>query len=538
MSVRQKFAFGGLSLGVLALTVWLGMYWINPQRLTGGIPVALAVGMLLTMSFVMFHRPFLEVFSWVVLRKVTPVTPPAPPDGLRVALITTFVPGAEPIEMLKATLKAMVEADYPHDTWVLDEGNDPEVQLLCDYFGVFHFTRKGVVAYNTEGGRFAAKTKGGNHNAWYDAYGHTYDIVSQFDTDFVVKPDVLTSVLGFFDDPEVAFVGTPQVYGNTKQSWIARGAAEQTYAFYGPIMRGLGARRQGLLIGANHTVRVAALQDVGWYFAHLAEDLATGMTFHSRGWKSVYNPQVLAIGEGPATWQAYFTQQYRWAFSCLDLLFRHSFRLVRTMPLRQALRYLWMQTFYLNGVAMLLGMVLLGVYFITGVAPANMDLLGLMGTYLPLIFWRQAIMVWSQRFNARPDVERGMLWAGRFITIAALPIYLMAFIGVVRGKRMTFKVTPKGEDGSADESLALFKPHLIISAVLLLGMVVAVLRGHTSPIYLGWGVLTASLMTGFAFSSTMQRAWARIRASVPKSQPTRPPAHVAPRRLKVDSMAN
>ena len=53
--------------------------------------------------------------------------PLPPPEGLRVAVVTTCVPGAESHEMLAESLSALVAIDYPHDTWLLDEGGDPEI---------------------------------------------------------------------------------------------------------------------------------------------------------------------------------------------------------------------------------------------------------------------------------------------------------------------------------------------------------------------------------------------------------------------------
>ena len=52
---------------------------------------------------------------------------------------------------------------------------------------------------------------------------------------FVPKRNFLTKTLGYFRDPVVAFVGTPQIYGNTSTSLIAQGAAEQLYTFYGSV---------------------------------------------------------------------------------------------------------------------------------------------------------------------------------------------------------------------------------------------------------------------------------------------------------------
>ena len=81
----------------------------------------------------------------------------------------------------------------------------------------------------------------------------------------------------------MGFVGTPQVYGNQRQSFVARGAAQQLFMFYGSIMRGLAGRGSANMIGANHVVRVRALREVKFYAGHLTEDLLTGMRMHARG---------------------------------------------------------------------------------------------------------------------------------------------------------------------------------------------------------------------------------------------------------------
>ena len=104
------------------------------------------------------------------------------------AFITTFVPGSESIEMLRRTLVSIVRADYPHDTWLLDEGDDPAARQLCAQLGVRHFSRKGIEAFNRDKGIFLAKSKGGNHNAWYVSAGRDYDVVAQVDSDRPAPP--------------------------------------------------------------------------------------------------------------------------------------------------------------------------------------------------------------------------------------------------------------------------------------------------------------------------------------------------------------
>ena len=268
-----------MTIGLL-LAGRFAVFWFNPARLPRSFGRALEPGdfiLFAGLTVVIWHRQVMEIAAWIICRKVPRHQEPPPPEaGLRVAFITTFVPGSEPLDLLLRTLGNMLRADYPHDTWLLDEGNCAEVQAACDELGVRYFSRKGLDHYNQDRGSYLVRTKAGNHNSWYTEHSNQYDIVAQIDTDFQVEPDFLTRTLGYFRDPKIAFVGTPQVYGNM-DNFIARGAAQQTYLFDGPIMRALSYRRMTLLIGANHVIRVAALHDVGLYQGHLTEDLATGI---------------------------------------------------------------------------------------------------------------------------------------------------------------------------------------------------------------------------------------------------------------------
>jgi hypothetical protein len=56
---------------------------------------------------------------WFLLMAMRRPRPLTPSTGLRVAVVTTYVPGAEPRQMLEQSLAALVAIDYPHDTWLL-----------------------------------------------------------------------------------------------------------------------------------------------------------------------------------------------------------------------------------------------------------------------------------------------------------------------------------------------------------------------------------------------------------------------------------
>jgi cellulose synthase/poly-beta-1,6-N-acetylglucosamine synthase-like glycosyltransferase len=501
MTRRERIQYSALLVvAVASLVVFFG-WWFRPEHVGGSFQGgwhAIDVGLFVLLTLVFGHRLFMDAFTWVVAwgMKVEE-EPPAPAPGMRVAFITTFVPSSEPLDLLRVTLPAMQAADYPHDTWVLDEGGVDEVRLLCEELGVRYFSRAGVRRYNLVAGPFTARTKGGNHNAWYDAFGDEYDVVAQIDTDFVPTRDFLTRTLGHFDDPTVGFVGTPQVYGNGDQSFVARGASQQQYAFYGPLLRGLASRGHSNMIGANHVVRVAALREVGLYAGHLTEDLLTGMRIHAAGWRSRYVPVPLAIGEGPETWQAYFNQQTRWAFGCMDILRWHTPALVKEMSRRQAALYVSLQQHYFSGIATAVGLVLLVLYFSTGITPADVGLVEMLLWVMPLVVARQLVTSWLQRFNPDPARDRGLHLAGRFMAVVTAPVYLLATIGVLRQKRLVFKVTPKGEGQRDRTPIAMIAPHMVIGVVAVACLASSVVTDRLSLPMLFWAAVNAAVMVTF-----------------------------------------
>ena len=452
----------------------------------------LDIVLFLIVSYVVWQPIIMAWFNWLVASHIkNNIETPKPKKNLKVAFLTTFVPASESIELLHQCLPSMVKADYPHDTWLLDEGNSKEAQEICKQYGVKYFTRNGLDHYNQESGKFKAKTKGGNHNAWHDTHGHNYDIIAQMDTDFVSSKNFLTQTLGYFNNPKVAYVVTPQIYGNTEESFVAKGAAEQAYSFYGAVMRGLDGMNMNTLIGANHLIRVKALKSVDHYSAHITEDLLTGMKLHSKGWESVYVPEVLAIGEGPSTWRAYFSQQMRWAYGCMDILLNHSFELFKSMTLRQKIYYFVLQQHYFSGAASIIGIMGSIAYFFFGLQVAQMELLPFLIFYLPILGFMEIINFWLQKFNVRPDEERGMLWAGRFINIAAWPIFFLALIGVIRKSNLSYKVTPKGATKKVvEKNFSLFIPHLIIALISLICILSVFFTGRDSIVFIFYGGLT------------------------------------------------
>ncbi len=510
ISLHQKINFCLFSVIGIVMTIGFAYLWFDPDHVPenfSGLWHGIDFILFIILSYIVWHHILMELFSWYITAFIqTPVSAPLPQKKLKVAYATAYVPGSEPYDILEKTLKAMTNVVYPHDTWLLDEGNDPEAKRICEKYGVFHYSRHGKEEFNGLTGKFKRKTKGGNYNSWLYNHGHKYDILAQHDVDFIPRRDFLLKTLGYFNDPKVAFVGTPQIYGNEDESWIAKGASEQTYGFYGPIQKGFYGHDMTLLIGANHIMRMKAYEDIGGYTAHIAEDMLTGMKLyaHEGKWKSVYVSEALLVGEGPSTWDAYLVQQMRWSFGCMDILFRHAPELFKRMNTKKVINYLLLQQFYFSGVAQAVGILLIMMYFLFGINSANMS----GGAYLLLIYavlvlYQVLFQLWLQRFNVLPKTEYGLLLRGKVLAVAAWPIYFLAFISVVFKIHLTYKVTPKGSSQVAEYLPALFIPHLILGTLTLLGVLWGFYIDREALPIIFWALLNTVFMYIFFFSQAI-----------------------------------
>ena len=518
-------------LNAATAAVFIG-WLLRPEHIPGftgglpGVPLAIArVGFVLVIAVELIR--LLQNFAiWVYAFNAKDPIPVDPPTGWRVALLTTIVPSKEPIEIVERTLRKMCEIAYlgQVDVWILDEGDDPEVKAMAARLGVHHFSRRGRPEYNQPDGEFRANTKAGNHNAWRAEHEHRYDVVAQMDPDHVPLPCFLQRTLGFFRDPDVAFVVAPQVYGNMYDNWIAHGASVQQYLFSSIVERGGNGLNAPLLIGTNHLYRPAAWRQIGGYQDSIIEDHLTGMRVQAtvnpatgRRWKGVYTPDVLAVGEGPTSWADYFNQQKRWSYGIWEILLRKR-DARRGLSVRQRLLYGCVQ-FYYPSVAMtlLLGNIATALYLLFGVASIQLHGLTWLGLWTASLGSWFLLWFWLRRFNLAEHerIEAGM--PGMALALFAGPVYLAAAVAAILRRPLAYAVTAKGARSSG-ESFSTFRLHLwwAAGAAALLGASAAL--GNE---YLGlrlWAGLT--LVTGLAppliaLGSEIAHRWSGRRPAAP-----------------------
>jgi cellulose synthase (UDP-forming) len=326
----------------------------------------------------------------------------------------------EPPELVRRTVVAAREMALPHQTWVLDDGGSDELAQVCAEEGVGYLRRDG-----------REHAKAGNVNA---ALARTTgEYVAIFDADHVPEPNFLIEVLPHFQDPDVAFVQSPQYYVN-RVNLVSRGSAEAQRIFYELVCPGKNRFNAAFWVGTNVMFRRGALDDVGGVMTGSnSEDIWTSLKLHRRGWKSTYVPQVLARGLAPQDVATYLKQQLRWASGGFEVLLRgRLFRRGNGLTIDQRLQYLFTGTHYLLSMAMLVFMLLPAMYLLFGLSPIKADGWTWAAHYLP--FYGMVMLVtWLQ--------SGGFKVSAIVASIGAAPVHARAFWATLRDRPAVWRAT-------------------------------------------------------------------------------------------------
>ncbi|GAA0533848.1 hypothetical protein GCM10009415_14230 [Chitinophaga japonensis] len=426
--------------------------------------------------------------------------PRVPPPGrpFTVDIFTTFCAG-EPYSMIVETLQAIQAIRYPHSTYLCDEANDPYLAEVCRQLGVHHVTRTDK-----------QDAKAGNINNALKQSGGELCVV--LDPDHVPLPGFLDPIIPHFNNEEVGFVQVVQAYDNLRDSLIAKGAAQQTFQFYGPMMMTMNRYGTVLAIGANCTFRRTALASIGGHAAGLAEDMHTAMQLHAKGWRSVYVPEVLTYGLVPSTLSAYYKQQLKWARGTFELLVTSFPRLFSKFTWRQRLHYGTIPFHYFSGVIFLINFLVPILSLMLDLIPFRVDLLSFALTGLPFLSATLAIRHFVQRW-VMGENERGNHVVGGLLLIGTWWIYILGLVYTIMRKKVPYIPTPK--DDSGEDNWRLNIPNAAIAVASLAAIVYGLYRDWNPYTWVMAGIaaMNCAIML-FNIAVSRQRDLRRLRARV------------------------
>jgi cellulose synthase (UDP-forming) len=410
-----------LFLGVQSVAAF-ALWWFRLEHVNN-------LPLFILLSVATWYGVFRLLVGWYNAFHVEQPDPIPAPSGLSVAVFTTSSPG-EPYEMFVRTLAAARDIRYPHTTYLLDDTRDPRFAALAQEMGAVHLEL--VDLPGAKAGKINAALKLTNE-----------ELILVLDPDHIPFPEFFDRVLGYFSEPKVGFVQVSQAYYNPPQSFVARAAAEQTFAFYGPIMQGMQGTNTVVAIGANCTFRRTALDSIGGHGIGLAEDLVTSIRLHAAGWQSVYVPEILSRGLVPADLGSMLKQQLKWSRGVHDVLFQEYPRAFRRLTAHQKISYFMIGSYYLVGLTTFIYISIPLLYLWFGHQPAAFLFDAYLRHVVPIGIFGALIYRFIQRWTCDPVRERGWHWRGTLLKIGSFTVYLKGLVLAVAGIAVPYIPTAK-----------------------------------------------------------------------------------------------
>ncbi len=209
----------------------------------------------------------------------------------------------------------------------------------CDARGVGYITR----ADNRH------KKAGNNNNALRQT---SAPYIATFDADFIPFPNFLMRTLGFFEDPRVGIVQTPQTFYNAdplQNNLLGRRALPgELRMFYETMQPARDAWDCAFYVGSCAVLRRSAIEAIGGVVeGYDTEDQVTTVALLRAGYVTRFLGEPLSVGLAPESIGALIVQRKRWARGALQILFRWDGPFGGTMSPMQ--RLLFLQTFWWIG---------------------------------------------------------------------------------------------------------------------------------------------------------------------------------------------
>lgn len=379
---------------------------------------------------------------------------------------------AEPEDVLLPAIAAAVALEPAHETWVLDDGDRLWVRRLAEELGAHYLARP-----------THEHAKAGNLNhaiPQIDA-----DLFAMFDADHVVQPDFLHHTLGYFDDPTVGVVQTPQDFYNV-DSFEHQGTTQSDdrpyneeaifYRVIGPAKNRWGG---AFWCGTGAVVRAKALEDVGLVATDtVTEDIHTTIRMNRKGWRGVYHNEVLARGLAPTDASQYMLQRHRWALGAMQVLRCESPFTTGDLTFGQRLAFATTLFGWFDSWRTFAFMVLPMMVVVSGASPINAP--GwVYGPAFATVFLMQFLALRLLARGYYPPVTSLLFEVLRMP--AVLPATLALFTG---GRGARFVATPKGASADRDGTPVpwLLRAMLIGSAAAL-AWFAATVAGFTPTTY-------------------------------------------------------
>jgi exo-beta-1,3-glucanase (GH17 family)/cellulose synthase/poly-beta-1,6-N-acetylglucosamine synthase-like glycosyltransferase len=164
--------------------------------------------------------------------------------------------------------------------------------------------------------------------------------IALVDADYLVMPDWLYAIAGYFPQADVGLVQTPQAHRDFSSSALSRMMNWEYEGFFRVGMHHRHERNAIVQHGTMTVIRADVMRDLGgWDTRCICEDTELGLRILQQGFRAVYVDQALGAGLVPADFSAYRRQRRRWAQGAMQILRTHWRALMGRSSLTWGQRY-------------------------------------------------------------------------------------------------------------------------------------------------------------------------------------------------------
>ncbi|PPR19124.1 MAG: Cellulose synthase catalytic subunit [UDP-forming] [Alphaproteobacteria bacterium MarineAlpha9_Bin7] len=287
----------------------------------------------------------------------------------------------EPPEIVVRTLTSLSGLEYPNFEVIVISNNCRypsrwrPIESACAHLGSrFRFIHRD----------HCPGFKAGALNLAHEFADNRAEIIAVVDSDYVVEPDWLRTLVPLFEDESIALVQAPQDHLSPHLNNFKR---KCFWEYAGFFQIGMVQRNEADAIiqhGTMTLIRKMALERVGgWGEWCITEDAELGLRLLESGWHSAYVPHSFGRGQLPNDFGAYKSQRFRWVYGAMQILKHHGLALLGLRPcqLSPAQRY----------------------HFIAGWLPWLADAGGLLFTISALV-WTVVMTTMSAQFPTPPAI--------------------------------------------------------------------------------------------------------------------------------------
>lgn len=345
----------------------------------------------------------------------------------------------ENIAILKRGIVAAKLAKYPQKSlvniYVCDDGSRPEIAELSRKLGV-HYVQRETHEH----------AKAGNLN--HALTVSTGDLIVTMDADMVMRQDFLIETIGYFKEPKMGFIQTPQTFYNQDPYQFNLFAGTKIGNDQDFFMRNIETQKDAfnavMYVGSNAIFRRQTLESVdGFSTGVITEDMATGMRIQAAGWKSGFVNENLASGLAPETFGDLIKQRDRWARGNIQVAKKWNPWRIKGLTLVQRILYVDGIHYWFSGIYKMIFLIAPLLFLLFGQYSLQANLHQL------LIFWLPAFLASQLAFNVVAEKKQTVALSNIYEVATAPFMAFAVFNEVFLKSKKGFVVTRKGINSNA-----------------------------------------------------------------------------------------